>query len=65
MLNDIFNILGSAIAGTISWFDVFMSGELWTLVFSILSMSLVVRFIIIPFFGKTGASDRAKRKNGD
>lgn len=65
MLTDILNIIGAAFAGCISWFDVLVSGELWTLLFSILSMVLVVRFLIIPFFGRSAFSDRSKRSKGD
>ena len=65
MLSDILSILGTGISAVISWFGFLVNGEIWILIFSMISMYLVLRFLIIPFFGMSPSSDRSKRKKGD
>lgn len=51
MLAQILLMLGQAISAVIGWFAALVSGELWTLIFSMIVMALVARFIIFPFLG--------------
>lgn len=68
MLDQILSFLGTGISAVFGWFDSLMSAELWTLVFSMISMSLVYRFLVKPFFGgrgRSGGSDKARKSIGD
>lgn len=68
MVSDILRILGTAISACFTWFDALISGDLWTLLFSVIAMGLVARFLIVPFFGgraRTGGSDKARKQKGD
>ena len=65
MLSDILSILGTGISAVLSWFGSLVDGEFWIFIFSMLSMYLVLRFLIIPFFGMSSSSDRSKRNKGD
>lgn len=67
LLANILSFLSQGIAAAISWFDALMTGELWTLVFSVLAMGIVARFLIKPFFGGAGkrGSDKARKRSGN
>lgn len=62
MIENIINIIRNAVNAVIEWFSTLMSltgAEVY--IVAIVGAVLVTRFIIMPFMGGKGASDKAKR----
>lgn len=64
MVTDIFEVISRCFAAGVSWLDhIFIQSGFTGIFVGVMSIFLLNRFLLSPVFGRSGSSDRAKKKS--